>query len=158
MSGKSTKLEVGGDIYRMLTDKLADEGWTSVRHFTLANQKTMGLSTETTRRVFTACEYKGIEPFTIANVMLHLNFSRQEIKEALQTYTSDNIMWKLIGDEEEPLTGQEKILLGMIRELAEKHPDVYQSVATTLAVLGGAYGLDLSAQLKRVKSKTKKGE
>lgn len=151
MSGKMEKLRIDDEFYAMMRNKLEDEGWTSARHFTLGAK--LPFSSETTRRVFVKCDYKSLEASTLATVMLFLNFTRTEIREALRTFTSDNIIWRLIGIEGDSasLTSEENAMLEMVRLVAEHDHTVFIVLAGILSSLAVAHHVDLSEQLKRVK-------
>lgn len=158
MSGKTTKLDVKPEFYKMMADRLHEQGWDSVRHFTLSNQRTLGLSTETTRRVFVKCDYKGLEPYTIANVMLHLNFTRAEIRTALKVSTTDDLMWRLIGDEDERLhlAPHENALIDMLRVVARHDTNIYNTVQSLVSSVASAHRVDVSEYSRRITKATAK--
>ena len=97
---------------------------------------------------------KGLESYTLANVMMALNFTRSEIREILKKYTSDKLMWRLIGsdDERSGLTTQENAILEMMRALVAKNADIYKTVCRMLESIAGAYSMDLSDQARRILS------
>lgn len=160
MSGKATKLTVNEELLSILRNRLEDEGWDSIRNFTISNQKTMCISVETTRRVFgfMTTDHKGIEAYTLANVMLHLNFSRTQIRDALKQYTNDNLMWRLIGGEDERagLYAQEECLINMLRIIETKSQDIYYIIANLVSTISQSLNIDVSDYVKRISKYTER--
>lgn len=151
MAGKSEKLVVKQQMYEIFRDKLEKEGWNSIRHFTMAKQSSMKLTSETTRRLFIECDYKSFEASTVANVALHLNFTRLEIKDILQKYTNDTLIWRLIGDDGESLSTDEASIISMLRKVAAKSNDIYHSVAMVIGTMADGLGIDVSEEIGRLR-------
>lgn len=155
MSGKPTGrvLTVNPKLHEILAQRLTDQGWDSRRHFALKSG--FPYSAETAARVFQYDPLKGIEPYTLAIAMMYLDYSRDEIKSLLKTYTDDTIILKLMGDgDENELSNNESALVEALRILAERSPAVCSSVAQMVEALATAYNVDVTEQVRRMKRTT----
>lgn len=152
MSGKpvGSKLQIDDQLYNILCARLRAMGWDSTRHFVLGSK--LPFSAETAGRAFKHNEYKGIEAYTLAVVMLYLEYTRTEIKEMLETYTNDDLVVRLIncGGDDSAISRNELALIEAVRPIAEKDPSLFNQLAGTLRSLAVAYGLDISDALKRM--------
>jgi hypothetical protein len=163
MSGKQTgrRLEIQDELHDILSRRLSEK-WDSVRHFTLTHMRTMGLSPETVRRAFKADPLKGIEAHTLAIIMHHLDYSRDEIVELLRTYTSDTIISGMMmggpAATEMELTPEESTFLAVARRIKERVPDLYINLAQSLKPLATAYQINAPelAELDRTVSKKRR--
>lgn len=154
MSGKSggSKIKIDAGLYKILSDKMRDEGWANCRQFTLGTK--IPLSVETTRRAFDPCEHKGLEALTIAMIAAHLNFTSAEIAHLLKTYTTDDFLWKLIQvGGGESLTPMEACVLAACRVIMAVGPSAIAMLASQLEMVASAVGCDVSQYTGNLKKR-----
>lgn len=121
--------EIDSQLYKIMHDKMLEQGWENVRRFTEASG--VPFSLETTRRLFNECTYKGIAPATIAIIARYLGFSTAEIRNLLREYTTDEEIWPMIGVDDGKLSKDEEHWLQLYHELSA-NPDLYQAVITQI--------------------------
>lgn len=132
------------EIIKIASQRLQEQGWDNVSHF--ADKSGVPYSMEAVRRAFTDTgEKKVLSPATLAVVLRYLNFSLKEIKDILQTYTKDNEIWRLIGeDDSESLTKEEKALIAAYREITQDRKDMISKLADQMKLLSEIAGKDIS--------------
>jgi DNA-binding transcriptional MerR regulator len=112
------------------------QGWTNINQF----KKATGVpySLETVRRAFNECPYKNLDTITLAIIMKHLNYSPKEIKTILGKHLDPNDpVLELISDRSEnKLTISEEKLIEAYRAITEKLPELSNSLADHLDLLG----------------------
>jgi len=152
VSGKptGTKLLVNEDFYNLMSNRLREMGWDSVRHFVLGSK--LPFSCETAGRVFKPNPYKGIEAYTVAIVAMYLEYSLVEIKHILQTFTNDTLICQLIGDAGEGanISKEELGLLEILHPLSQQNPDIYRSVGDMVTPIARAMGIDITESVKKL--------
>lgn len=122
---KEQEKTINSELYKVMYDKLIEQGWENVRRFTDASG--VPYSLETTRRLFNECTYKGIAPATIAVIARYLGFTPTEIRGLLKEYTTDEEIWPMIGVGENQLSKDEEYWVQLYHELSES-AGLYQAV------------------------------
>jgi hypothetical protein len=135
----------------LLVKKMAAEGWDNPRQFHLGSGVSRKFSIETTRRAFNPCDYKTMEPSTLLVICKYLNFSANEIKEILKTYTDDKEIWPLLGDSSESLTTQEEAIVEVFRMIRAAKPEILPNIADMLDLMAMTAGVECKALTNRLR-------
>ena len=135
----------------MLVKKMATEGWENPRQFHLGSGVATEFSIETTRRAFNPCDYKTMEPATLLTICKYLNFSANEIKDILKTYTDDKAIWPLLGDSSESLTTQEEAIVEVFRMIRAAKPEILPNIADMLDLMAMTAGVECKALTNRLR-------
>ena len=142
---KGIKGMSGGDngpaneLRTIMSQKLRDEGWDNIKQFMVSTK--VPFSLETVRRAFNACDYKNLEASTLAIIMKYLNYTPNEIKHLLMTYTSDRDLVELIGDGGHEYTLYEQRLVEAYRAIIKANPSLSAALADQIDLVGRLAGV-----------------
>lgn len=130
----------------MMNERLQQQGWETITHF--AQKSGIPYTVETVRRAFTDCG-KHLSADTLAIVLRYLNYSRQEIRQILQTYTDDKEIIKLIGigdDNHTELTADQQAWLDIYDKLVKKDPASVAHLAQLMGWVASLIGVEISKE------------
>jgi hypothetical protein len=115
----------------------------------------MPFSHETVRRVFNS-ETHAFEPYTLLVVCKFLNYTPQEIRRILQTYTSDKHIWPMmLADEDDSrdhvCTIEEIMVVESFRALCDKIPNFPEHASNFIDMAGDISGLETRQFTDRIR-------
>jgi len=145
-------------FFAITNKRLRDQGWENVTQFT----KDSGIeySAETVRRAFTDVPDKTLAPDTLAIILFKLNYSTEEVKELLETYTDtsnkDRYLWPKLGDNNITLTLDEEAVLNIYRKVIEHNNELRTKIADQLALVAMLASVDVSSEVKQLQRKQKR--
>jgi hypothetical protein len=137
------------DLYEIMWKKMQQQGWQTIRHFTEGSH--VPFSVETTRRMFSKCDYKNIAPATVAIIAKYLGFTPQEIRDLLREYTNDKDLWPLIGEGSNALSPEEEAVLSVYRKVVECDPSMREHMASSASLYASSCNIDLSYEIGMLK-------
>jgi hypothetical protein len=145
------------EMFRLLEHRMQEQGWSNITHFTHGSK--IPYSVETVRRAFSDQGRRQLSSDTLAILCRYLGMNKQEIREFLKTYTDDNELWKLIGDEGEgiQLDIDEQAFLDIFRKIKSQRADVSDLIADNLSFLAKSIGIDISSELTILGRQNRKG-
>lgn len=83
---------------------------------------------------------------TLAVILRHLNYSRDEIRDILKTYTDDDEVWRLLpSDGANVLTADEEAALDVYKMIRESQPRLIPQLFEQVKLLAKLSGVDVSA-------------
>ena len=138
------------ELKKLLNRQLENEGWESLRQFTSGSK--IPLSAETIRRAFMAQDYKNMEPMSLAIICRYLNFTPDEIRDMLKTYTNDNVLWPMIGKGDGVrLSVYDQALLGAAKTIAGDDKERMTMLADQFDLMARAVGVDVSEYTRQIR-------
>lgn len=144
-AGRDTNTIKTNELRTILANRLASQGWQSVKHF--YEQSGVPYSRETLRRAFKPCDGVPIEAATFASIMLHLEYTPNEIKTILSMYADNADIVKLIGDQYGPIyTHAEQALINALRSITKINPTLTYNLADQVDLIGRLAGVDTRPQ------------
>jgi hypothetical protein len=128
----------------MLWQRLRDKGYLSVKDFCRKTgmERKDGASLmafETVRRAFSAGE-RQVALLSLAVIMMHLEFTREEVKQELQSQ-GDLIVSHIIGTGMQELSIWQEGLISAVGKLGAEH---HEEVARALYLIGLGAGVDIA--------------
>lgn len=132
-------------FFKMMNDRLHQEGWETVTQFTAKSK--IPYTVETVRRAFTDCGHKQLSADTLAIILRYLSCSRQEIRQILKTYTDDKEIIELIGDDgSQELTPDQQAWLDIYNKLYAQNPSFATQLAQPLEWIASLASVDISKE------------
>ncbi len=121
----------------VLKKKMIQEGYGDIAEF--IRRSKVGLSHEACRRAI--YEDKPITTISLLRLMVALNFTREEIRDAIAD--TDRVIADLIGPQaEEPLKTWERAWLAIGRAIYDKDVNVFRTLISSIQVYVRSLGLE----------------